>query len=78
MIKFTPLKVTQKGHVTLSCWLVLIKELTMKLDFCVMDTWIAIMKDKLNLIFDMFCLADGSMTCLSDPVHYCISSTDGL
>ena len=49
-IKFTPSKVARKGHVALSCRLVSNEELTVKLEFCVMDTGIAIAKDKLNLI----------------------------
>ncbi|KAG6809925.1 hypothetical protein H0H92_014071 [Tricholoma furcatifolium] len=33
-----------------------------RIEFCVMDTGIGIAKDKLNLIFDTICQADGSTT----------------
>ena len=65
-IKFTPSKVTRKDHVVLSCRLVSVEDLTVKLEFCVMDTGNAIAKDKLNLIFDTFCQADGSTTRVND------------
>ena len=61
-IKFTPSKVSRKGHVTFSCCLLVLDDQSVMLEFCVMDTGIGIAKDKLNLIFDTFCQADGSIT----------------
>lgn len=46
-IKFTPSKVTRKGHVALSCRLLSIESSTVKLEFCVTDTGIGIAKDNL-------------------------------
>ncbi|KAH8104366.1 hypothetical protein DFH11DRAFT_1883396 [Phellopilus nigrolimitatus] len=61
-IKFTPSEVMRKGHVAIACRLVSIEDSTVKLEFCVGDAGIGIAQDKLNLIFDAFCQADGLTT----------------
>ncbi|KAI6127235.1 hypothetical protein F5141DRAFT_1186385 [Pisolithus sp. B1] len=61
-VKFTPSKISKKGHVALSTRLLALDDQSVTIEFCVTDTGIGIAKDKLNLIFDTFCQADGSTT----------------
>ena len=66
-IKFTPSKISSKGHVVLSTRLLTLDNSSVTLKFCVLDTSI----DKLNLIFNTFCQADGSTTQVSTSIALC-------
>jgi osomolarity two-component system sensor histidine kinase NIK1 len=67
-IKFTPSKMSRKGHVALSTRLLALNDQSVTLEFCVTDTGIGIVKDKLNLIFNTFAQADGSTTRVSSSI----------
>jgi len=66
-IKFMPSKVTRKGHVVLGYRLLSLDNQMVTVEFVVIDTGIGIVKDKLTMIFDMFCQADGSAMRVSVP-----------
>ncbi|UZO02048.1 uncharacterized protein OCT59_020545 [Rhizophagus irregularis] len=56
------IKFTTEGEVVLSVHTQLIEDDRVILEFCVSDTGIGIQEDKIDMIFDTFCQADGSTT----------------
>ncbi|CAO3677120.1 unnamed protein product [Rhizopus microsporus] len=56
------IKFTNKGEVSLEARIVELNGDDIVLELCVKDTGIGIQEDKLNVIFDTFCQADGSTT----------------
>ncbi|KAF9357973.1 histidine kinase osmosensor [Mortierella sp. NVP85] len=56
------IKFTTEGSVVLDCVCKSKTEYGIELQFCVSDTGIGIQKDKMEVVFDTFCQADGSTT----------------
>jgi len=59
-IRFTPSRVSDKGHVALSCRQLALDDSSVTLEFCVSDNGIGISKDKLKPISDSLARADCS------------------
>jgi osomolarity two-component system sensor histidine kinase NIK1 len=70
-IKFTPSRVSDKGHVALSCRPLALDNSSVTLEFCVSDNGIGISKGKLKQIFDSLARADCSAIWVRAALSLC-------